>query len=60
MLVGYDWRMLRYMAGTTWRDGTCSEEVPRCRPKEFRTVLRVRRLRWFGYVKKRKDVEAVE
>lgn len=41
------------MPGITWRDG-----VVRCGQKELSTVLRILRLRWFGYVKKRGNGEA--
>ena len=60
VLVGCDRRMLRYMTGVTWRDGVSSEEVARrCGLKELSTMLRVRRLRWFGHVERRDGGEAL-
>ena len=54
ILVRSDRRMLRYMAGVTWRDDIRSVEVARrCGVEELDVVLRRRRLRWFGHVKRR-------
>lgn len=51
VLVGCDWRMLRYMAGIIQRDGASSEVVARrCGLKELSTVLRVWRSQWFRHV----------
>jgi hypothetical protein len=51
VLIGCDRRMLRYMAGVTWRDRVSSVEVARrCAVGELRSVLKIRRLKWFGHV----------
>ena len=57
ILLSCDRRMLRYMAGVTWRDRLSSAEVARrCGVRELGDVLRVRRLGWFGHVvRKRGD-----
>ena len=48
--------MIRYMAGVTWRDRVSSlEEVGRCGVRELGTVLRGRRLGWFGHVVSRDE-----
>ena len=58
ILLSCDRRMLRYMAGVTWRDRVRSTEVAmRCGVREFGDVLRVRRLGWFGHVVRRKETE---
>ncbi len=60
VLISCDRRMLRYMAGVTWRDGVGSVEVAeRCEVKELSVVLKMRRLRWFGHVKRREGVGAL-
>lgn len=58
-MVDSDWRMLRYMAGITWRNRVSSDEVTKCGLKEVNTVLKVRSWRWFGHVKKRGDGESL-
>ena len=58
ILTSCDRRMLRYMAGVTWRDGLRSEEVAeRCGVETLDVLLRRRRLRWFGHVKRRGQEE---
>ena len=58
VLTSCDRRMLRYMAGVTWRDGLRSEEVAvRCGVEMLDVVLRRKRLRWFGHVKRRGQAE---
>ena len=50
-------RMLRYMAGVTWRDRVRSGEVARrYGVGELGDVLRVRRLGWFGHVVRRVEM----
>ena len=54
ILLSCDRRMLRYMAGVTWRDRVRSVEAARrCGVRELGDVLRVRRLGWFGHVVRR-------
>ena len=54
VLIKCDRRMLRRMAGITWRDDISSVEVARrCRVKQLDVVLREKRLRWFGHVVRR-------
>ena len=58
ILLSCDRRMLRYMAGVTWRDHVRSAEAARrCGVKELGNVLRVRRLGWFGHVVRREETE---
>ena len=58
ILTSCDRRMLRYMAGVTWRDRLRSEEVAeRCGVDTLDVLLRRRRLRWFGHVKRRGQEE---
>ena len=53
VLRGCDRRMLRYMAGVKWMDGVSSAEVAeRCGVRETGVVLRAKRLRWFGHIKR--------
>jgi hypothetical protein len=53
VLIGCDRRMLGYMAGITWRDRVSSVEVSwRCAVGELRGVLKIRRLMWFGHVRR--------
>ena len=57
VLTGCDRRLLRYMAGITWRDHVSSAEVAdRCGVELLEGVLRRRRLRWYGHVARR-DIE---
>ena len=56
ILTSCDRRMLRYMAGVAWQDRVSSEEVARrCGVEVLENVLRRRRLRWFGHVKRRDE-----
>ena len=58
ILLSCDRRMLRHMAGVTWRDRVRSAELARrCGVKELGEVLRVRRLGWFGHVVRRGETE---
>ena len=58
ILTSCDRRLLRYMAGVTWEDGIRSEEVAeRCGVEPLDVLLRRRRLRWFGHVKRRGQEE---
>ena len=58
ILLSCDRRMLRYMAGVTWRDCVRSAEVARRRGmRELGGLLRVRRLGWFGHVVRREETE---
>ena len=58
IFLGCDRKMLRDMAGVTWRDCVSSfEVVGRCGVKEFGAVLRGRRLGWFGHVVRRDEAE---
>lgn len=60
ILVSCDRKMLRYMAGVTWRDQVSSEEVAsRCDLLELHSLLTRRRLRWFGHVERRDVDEAL-
>ena len=53
-----DRRMLRYMAGVTWQDRLSSEEVAsRCGVDQVEDMLRRRRLRWYGHVKRRPETD---
>ena len=53
-----DRRLLRYMSGVSLRDGVCSAEVARrCGLREILEVVRVRRLQWFGHVKRKGEGE---
>ena len=55
ILLSCDRRMLRYMAGVTWRDRVRSAEVTtRCGVRELGDVLRVG---WFGHVVRREETE---
>ena len=59
-LVKCDRNMLRFLAGVSWRDRVTNEEVARlCRLREFGTLLKAKRLRWFGHVKRRDESEAL-
>ena len=50
--------MLRFLAGVSLRDRLSSAEVARrCGLKEISDLTRVRRLQWFGYVKRRGEGE---
>ena len=58
ILLSCDRRILRYMAGVTWRDRVRSAEVARrCGVRELGDVLIVRRLGWFGHVVRREETE---
>ena len=58
ILLSCDRRMLRYMAGVTWRDRVRNAEVARrCGVSELCDELRVRRLGWFGHVVRREETE---
>ena len=58
VLLCFDRKMLRYMAGVTSRDRVSSLEVAgRCGMREMSAVLRGRRLGWFGHVVRRGDSE---
>ena len=51
-----DRRMLRYMAGVSWKDKINSEEVcRRCGLTDIQVKLRQRRLQWFGHVRREKE-----
>ena len=55
-----DQRMLRYMSGVSLRDRVSSAEVARrCGLREILEVTRVRRLQWFGHVKRREEGDAL-
>ena len=57
---GCDRRMLRFMAGVKLRDRVTSAEIlERCGLKDILKVLQVRRLRWFGHVKRRDPSEVL-
>ena len=57
---GCDRRMLRFMAGIKLRDRVPSAEIlGRCGLKDVLGVMRVRRLRWFGHVKRRDRSEVL-
>ena len=56
ILTSCDRRMLRYMAGVSWQDQVSSVQVAsRCGVEVLENVLRRRRLRWFGHVKRRDE-----
>ena len=56
ILTSCDRRMLRYMAGVAWQDRLSSGEVAsRCGVDLVEDVLRRRRLRWYGHVKRRDE-----
>ena len=60
VLVGYDRKMLRYMAGVTRRDWVCSEEVTRrCGVGMLEDALLRRRLGWFGHMERRDKRDAL-
>ena len=60
MMVSCDRRMLRYMAGVTWRDMVGSEEVARrCGVRQLHDVMASGRLRWYGHVQRREGDEAL-
>ena len=60
ILIRGDRRMLRYMAGVTWRDGLSSAEVAtRCGLKKIDVLFYKARLRWFGHIKRREDNDAL-
>ena len=60
VIVSTDRRMLRYMAGVRLQDHTMSEEVARrCGLRQISDVMRERRLRWYGHVKRRDEGEAL-
>ena len=51
-----DCRMLRYMAGVRWEDYVSNEEVVRrCGLEDVVSVMRRRRLRWYGHVERRDE-----
>ena len=55
-----DRRLLRYMSGVSLRDRVSSAEVAQgCGLREILMVVRVRRLQWFGHVKRREEGEAL-
>ena len=55
-LVSCDRRMLRYMAGVRLQEHVPSSTVAeRCGLRQNSDVLRTRRLRWYGHVKRRED-----
>ena len=56
-MLGCDRKMLRYMAGVTWRDRVSSSEVARCGVRELGAVLLGRRLGWFGHVVRRDEAK---
>ena len=59
-LRSFDRRMLRYMTGVSLSDRVDSAEVAgRCGLKQLEVVLRERRLRWFGHVKRRTEEEPI-
>ena len=56
IMTSCDRRMLRYMAGVSLSERVRSEEVARrCRVDVVETVMRERRLRWFGHVRRRSE-----
>ena len=58
ILTSCDRRMLRYMAGVSWEDRLRSQEVAeRCGVETLDVLLRRRRLRWFGHVRRRGQEE---
>ena len=59
-LISCDRRMLRYMAGVRLQDHVPSSAVAeRCGLRQINDVLRIRRLRWYGHVRRREDGEAL-
>ena len=57
---GCDRRMMRFMAGVRLRDRVPSAEIlERCGLQDILKVLQVRRLRWFGHVKRRDQSEVL-
>ena len=53
ILTSYNRRMFRYMVGVFWKDRLSSEEVAGiCVVDVIEHVLRRRRLRWYGHVKR--------
>ena len=60
IVTGCDRRILRYMAGVSLRDRVRSEEVARrCGVDEVEMVMRKRRLRWFGHVRRREENDPI-
>ena len=60
IVTGCDRRLLRYMAGVSLRDRVRSEEVAsRCCVDEVEIVMRERRLRWFGHVRRRDEDDPI-
>ena len=60
ILLGCDRKMLRNMAGVTWRDHVSSLEVAgSCAVRELGAVLRGRRLGWFGHVERRDETKVL-
>ena len=58
VIVSCDRRMLRYMAGVRLQDHIPSEVVAgRCGLRQISDVLRTKRLRWYGHVRRREDGE---
>ena len=58
VIVSCDRRMLRYMAGVRLQEHVPSEEVAsRCGLRQISEVLRTRRLRWYGHVRRREEGE---
>ena len=56
IVTSCDRRIVRYMAVVSLRDRVRSEEVARrCGVDEVETVMRERRLRWFGHVRRREE-----
>ena len=55
-LAGCDRRMLRYMAGVRWTDRVRSGVVATwCGLDHLEEVIRERRLRWYGHVRRREE-----
>ena len=60
IVTGCDRRILRYMAGVSLRDGVRSEEVARrCGVDGLEMVMRERRLRWFGHVRRKEEDDPI-
>ena len=60
IVTSCDRRILRYMAGVSLRDRFRSEEAARrCAVDAVETVMRERRLRWFGHVRRREEEDPV-
>ena len=58
VIVSCDRRMLRYMAGVRLQEHVPSEEVAsRCGLRQISEVMRTRRLRWYGHVRRREEGE---